>query len=81
MQTSAILPVFVALPLIVAAIAALIPSKRFNDILALLIPAINLAGGIWLSATPRSTAPLATSSASTKAAWVSPLRRTGSPRS
>ena len=48
MQTSAILPVFVALPLIVAAIAALIPSKRFNDILALLIPAINLAGGIWL---------------------------------
>lgn len=48
MQTSAILPVFVALPLIVAAVAALVPSKRFNDALALLIPAINLAGGIWL---------------------------------
>ena len=48
METNAILPVFVALPLIVAAVAALSPWKRFTDALAIIIPAINLVGGIWL---------------------------------
>ena len=48
METAAILPVLVALPLIVAAVAALSPWKRFTDALAIIIPAINLVGGIWL---------------------------------
>lgn len=48
MAAEALLPVFVAFPLIVAAIAALNPYKPLNDALAVLIPAINLAGGVWL---------------------------------
>ena len=50
MTMDALLPVFVALPLIVSAITALNPVKPLNDALALLIPAINLAGGVWLYA-------------------------------
>ena len=46
----ALLPVFVALPLIVAAVTALSPWRAFNSALGLIIPAINLAGGIWLYA-------------------------------
>ncbi|WKD56705.1 Na(+)/H(+) antiporter subunit D [Corynebacterium capitovis DSM 44611] len=48
MTVDALLPVFVALPLIVSAVTALNPLKRLNDALGLLIPAINLAGGVWL---------------------------------
>ncbi|WP_165164819.1 monovalent cation/H+ antiporter subunit D family protein [Corynebacterium qintianiae] len=48
MAVDAILPVFVALPLIVSAVTALNPWKPLNDVLAVLIPAVNLAGGIWL---------------------------------
>ena len=48
MAVDAILPVFVALPLIVSAVTALSPWKKLNDTLALLIPAINLAMGVWL---------------------------------
>ena len=48
MDTAALLPVFVALPLIVSAVTALSTSKPLNDALAILIPAINLIGGIWL---------------------------------
>ena len=48
MTAGAILPLFVALPLIVSAITAISPSKKLNDALAILIPAVNLAGGIWL---------------------------------
>ena len=48
MSVDAILPVFVALPLIVAAVTALSPSKALNDALSLLIPAINLGLGVWL---------------------------------
>ena len=47
---SALLPVFIALPLIVSAITALSPAKKVNDALSILIPLINLAGGIWLYA-------------------------------
>ena len=47
-NTAALLPVFVALPLIVSAVTALSTSKPLNDALAILIPAINLIGGIWL---------------------------------
>lgn len=50
MAPDAILPVFVALPLIVAAVTALSPSRALNSALGLIIPAINLAGGIWLYA-------------------------------
>ncbi|WP_342318869.1 monovalent cation/H+ antiporter subunit D family protein [Corynebacterium mayonis] len=50
MTAEAILPVFVALPLIVSAVAALNPWKPLNDFLALAVPAINLAGGVWLFA-------------------------------
>ncbi len=50
MELNALLPVFVALPLIVSAATVLLPWKRLNDTLAVLIPAINLAGGIWLYA-------------------------------
>ena len=50
MTAGAVLPIFVALPLIVSAITALSPSKKLNDALSILIPAINLAGGIWLYA-------------------------------
>ncbi|MEH0148054.1 monovalent cation/H+ antiporter subunit D family protein [Corynebacterium sp. Q4381] len=48
MTADALLPVFVALPLIVSAITALSSSKQLNDALSIIIPAINLAGGIWL---------------------------------
>ena len=48
MAVDAILPVFVALPLIVSAVTALSPWKWLNDALAILIPAINLAMGVWL---------------------------------
>ena len=48
MAVDAILPVFVALPLIVSAVTALSPWKWLNDALAILIPAINLALGVWL---------------------------------
>ena len=48
MAVDAILPVFVALPLIVSAVAALSPWKWLNDALAILIPAINLGLGVWL---------------------------------
>ena len=48
MDTAALLPVFVALPLIVSAVTALSTSKPLNDALAILVPAINLIGGIWL---------------------------------
>ncbi|WP_175935760.1 monovalent cation/H+ antiporter subunit D family protein [Corynebacterium sp. Marseille-P4321] len=48
MAVDAILPVLVAVPLIVAAVAALNPYKPLNDALALLIPAVNLAAGVWL---------------------------------
>ena len=48
MEINAILPVFVALPLIVAAIAALSPFKPLNDALGIIIPTINLIGGLWL---------------------------------
>ena len=48
MAVDAILPVFVALPLIVSAVTALSPWKKLNDTLALIIPAINLAMGVWL---------------------------------
>jgi len=44
----ALLPVFIALPLIVAAITAISPWRALNSALGLIIPAINLAGGIWL---------------------------------
>ncbi len=47
-NTAALLPVFVALPLIVSAVTALSTSKPLNDALAILVPAINLIGGIWL---------------------------------
>ncbi|WP_273408469.1 monovalent cation/H+ antiporter subunit D family protein [Corynebacterium ureicelerivorans] len=48
MAVDAILPVFVALPLIVSAITALSPWKWLNDALAVIIPAINLLMGVWL---------------------------------
>ena len=48
MAVDAILPVFVALPLIVSAVTALSPWKWLNDALAILIPAINLGLGVWL---------------------------------
>lgn len=48
MAADSILPVFVALPLIVSAVTALNPYKPLNDILAVVIPAINLVGGAWL---------------------------------
>ena len=50
MAPDALLPIFVALPLIVAAVTALSPSRALNSALGLIIPAINLAGGIWLYA-------------------------------
>ena len=48
MAPDTILPVFIALPLIVAAITAISPSRGLNSALGLIIPAVNLAGGIWL---------------------------------
>ena len=48
MAVDAILPVFVALPLIVSAVTALSPWKWLNDALAIVIPAINLGMGVWL---------------------------------
>ena len=48
MSADAILPVFVALPLIMAAVTTLSPWKRGNDALGLIIPAINLGMAIWL---------------------------------
>lgn len=48
MTVDSLLPIFVALPLIVSAATALNPWKPLNDALAVLIPAINLAGGVWL---------------------------------
>ena len=48
MAVDAILPVFVALPLIVSAVTALSPWKWLNDALAILIPAINLGLGLSL---------------------------------
>ena len=48
MSADAILPVFVALPLIMAAVTTLSPWKRGNDALGLIIPAINLGLAIWL---------------------------------
>lgn len=48
MAVDAILPVFVALPLIVAAVTALSPWKPLNDALSVIVPAINMVGGIWL---------------------------------
>ena len=48
MAVDAILPVFVALPLIVSAVTALSPWKWLNDALAVIIPAINLLMGVWL---------------------------------
>lgn len=48
MAPEALLPVFIALPLIVAAITAISPWRALNSALGLIIPAINLAGGIWL---------------------------------
>lgn len=48
MTPDALLPVFVALPLIVSAVTALNPFKPLNDALAIAIPAINLVGGVWL---------------------------------
>ncbi|UIZ92293.1 monovalent cation/H+ antiporter subunit D family protein [Corynebacterium sp. CNCTC7651] len=48
MTADAILPIFVALPLIISAVTALSPSKALNDALSIIIPAINLAGGVWL---------------------------------
>ncbi|AWB83210.1 monovalent cation/H+ antiporter subunit D family protein [Corynebacterium liangguodongii] len=50
MTTGQLLPVFVALPLIVSAVAALNPKKALNDALGLIVPAINFAGGAWLFA-------------------------------
>ncbi len=47
MAVDAILPVFVALPLIVSAVTALSPWKWLNDALAIVIPAINLGMGVW----------------------------------
>ena len=48
MTAGAILPLFVALPLIVSAVTALSPWKWLNDALAVIIPAINLLMGVWL---------------------------------
>ncbi|MEX3504057.1 monovalent cation/H+ antiporter subunit D family protein [Corynebacterium sp. LK2510] len=48
MTADVILPIFVALPLIISAVTALNPWKPLNDFLAVFIPAVNLAGGIWL---------------------------------
>ena len=48
LDIAALLPVFVALPLIVSAITALNKHKPLNDALAILVPAVNLIGGIWL---------------------------------
>ncbi|WP_257161977.1 monovalent cation/H+ antiporter subunit D family protein [Corynebacterium cystitidis] len=45
---ASLLPLFVAVPLITSAVAALAKSKLVHDFLGLLIPAVNLAGGIWL---------------------------------
>ena len=50
MAPDALLPVFIALPLIVAAITAISPWRALNSALGLIIPAVNLAGGIWLYA-------------------------------
>ena len=50
MAPEAFLPVFIALPLIVAAITAISPWRALNSALGLIIPAVNLAGGIWLYA-------------------------------
>ena len=58
MSVDAILPVFVALPLIVAAVTALSPSKALNDALSLLIPAINLGLGVWLFGYTATNGPL-----------------------
>ena len=51
LDIAALLPVFVALPLIVSAITALNKHKPLNDALAILVPAVNLIGGIWLYTT------------------------------
>ncbi|WP_288751301.1 proton-conducting transporter membrane subunit, partial [uncultured Corynebacterium sp.] len=48
MAVDAILPIFVALPLIVSAVTALSPWRKLNNTLAIAIPAINLAMGVWL---------------------------------
>ena len=50
LSVDAILPVFIALPLIVSAITAVNPAKKINDALSVLIPLINLVGGVWLYA-------------------------------
>ncbi|MCT1451661.1 monovalent cation/H+ antiporter subunit D family protein [Corynebacterium sp. p3-SID1145] len=50
MTPEALLPVFVALPLIVAAVTALSPWRVLNSALSLIIPAVNLTGGVWLYA-------------------------------
>lgn len=50
MNADALLPVFIALPLIVSAITAVSSYKPLNDALSILIPLINLAGGVWLYA-------------------------------
>lgn len=50
MTFDAILPLFAAVPLIISAVTALNPYKPLNDALAVAIPALNLAGGVWLFA-------------------------------
>ncbi|WIM67924.1 monovalent cation/H+ antiporter subunit D family protein [Corynebacterium breve] len=58
MGPDVLLPIFVAFPLIMSAVAALAKNKIVHDVLALLIPAINLAGGIWLYNYTAETGPL-----------------------
>ena len=58
MAPDTILPVFIALPLIVAAITAISPSRGLNSALGLIIPAVNLAGGIWLYAHTAAQGPI-----------------------
>ena len=58
MTADAILPLLVAIPLIVSAVTALSPSKKLNDALSLLIPAINLGLGVWLFGYTATNGPL-----------------------
>ncbi|GAB3077665.1 monovalent cation/H+ antiporter subunit D family protein [Corynebacterium aquatimens] len=48
MTADVLLPVFVAIPLIASAFTVLMPWRRVNDAVGLLIPALNLIAGLWL---------------------------------
>ena len=50
MAGSSLLSLFIAVPLLASAIAAMVPWGSVRRALGLLIPALGIAGGIWILA-------------------------------